>query len=330
MRDNGHYDIIGDVHGHALTLETLLKKLGYMKEGRAGYFRHPQRTAIFVGDLIDRGKENFRTLEMVKTMVDNGSALVVMGNHDYNALCYHSKDRNGHFLRPHNQRTYAQHKEVLQEIEEKGQGQWDMYLEWFRKMPLFLEMDGLRVVHACWDQASIDFIKNNKIRDEQGRLTDEFLVQSVKKGTEAFSVVEVLLKGREIMLPPGHPGIYDRDNNLRKWLRIKWWMSSRQWLELETYEQAVRADQGILAKIPGLKIPLDILAEAKGMRVGEEGKGTPVFFGHYWFTGEPRPLTETVACLDYSVARGGQLACYRWDGERVLDKSKFVMGHAAT
>lgn len=180
------------------------------------------------------------------------------------------------------------------------------------------------MVHACWDQPSIDFIKNNKTRDNRGRLADEFLVQSVQKETETFNVVEVLLKGREIMLPPGHAGIYDKDNNLRKKLRIKWWMSSRQWRELQTYDQAVRADRGLLAKIAGLEIPADILTEAKKMRIGEEENGTPVFFGHYWFTGEPRPLTETVACLDYSVARGGRLVCYRWDGERTLDKSKFA------
>ena len=47
------YDLIGDVHGCALTLARLLEQLGYRQQ--AGVWRHPQRMALFVGDIIDRG-----------------------------------------------------------------------------------------------------------------------------------------------------------------------------------------------------------------------------------------------------------------------------------
>lgn len=47
------YDIIGDVHGHAGELKTLLGSLGY-RHCRDG-FRNSDRMAVFVGDLIDRG-----------------------------------------------------------------------------------------------------------------------------------------------------------------------------------------------------------------------------------------------------------------------------------
>lgn len=46
--------------------------------------------------------------------------------------------------------------------------------------------------------------------------------------------------------------------------------------------------------------------------------------GHYWFKGTPKKLADNVACLDYSVARGGKLVAYRFDGEQVLDNDKFV------
>jgi hypothetical protein len=50
-----------------------------------------------------------------------------------------------------------------------------------------------------------------------------------------------------------------------------------------------------------------------------------VFFGHYAvMTGEPEPLAENIACLDYGMAKGGQLVAYRWDGETKLDASKFI------
>ena len=78
------YDVIGDVHGHADRLEALLQKMGYSH--RAGAWRHPERTAIYVGDLIDRGPHQVRTLEMVRAMIDAGSARATMGNHEFNAI----------------------------------------------------------------------------------------------------------------------------------------------------------------------------------------------------------------------------------------------------
>ena len=50
----------------------------------------------------------------------------------------------------------------------------------------------------------------------------------------------------------------------------------------------------------------------------------PIFVGHYWLKGEPSPLSNLVACVDYSVAKGGKLAAYRWNGESVLRREHFV------
>jgi hypothetical protein len=317
-----HYDIIGDIHGHAAVLETLLKKLGYSNQQQQGYYQHPERKTIFVGDLIDRGTENFRTLEMAKAMVDNNQAFIVMGNHEFNALCYHTQDAEGHYLRPHTSKNTSQHQEVLEEIRERGEAIWKTYLEWFRRMPLFLEMNGFRVVHACWDHRSIDFIRNTHVRDKEGRLTNEFLQQAAREGTETFDAVDILLKGKEIRLPQNHPGLYDKDHNLRKKVRVKWWLTEEQRKTVKTYDQVTRIDKKQLEKLKNIKIPLEILNELK--EDGSPEDSIPVFIGHYWFTGTPQLLTGTTASLDYSVARGGHLVCYRWDGEQILDESKFV------
>lgn len=61
------YDIIGDIHGEADKLRDLLAHLGYRET--AGAFRHPERTAIFVGDLIDRGPRQRETVQTVRRMV---------------------------------------------------------------------------------------------------------------------------------------------------------------------------------------------------------------------------------------------------------------------
>ena len=51
----------------------------------------------------------------------------------------------------------------------------------------------------------------------------------------------------------------------------------------------------------------------------------PLFLGHYWMDGDIKPLTENIACLDYSVAKvGGKLVAYRWDGEQTINTGKFV------
>ncbi|MEV0183523.1 polynucleotide kinase-phosphatase [Streptomyces sp. NPDC050625] len=73
----GPFDIIGDIHGCASELESLLVKLGY-SEGV-----HPEgRTAVFVGDLVDRGPDTPGVLRRVMSMVASGNALCVPGNHE--------------------------------------------------------------------------------------------------------------------------------------------------------------------------------------------------------------------------------------------------------
>ncbi|MFI5977233.1 polynucleotide kinase-phosphatase [Streptomyces sp. NPDC051452] len=83
----GPFDIIGDVHGCASELESLLAKLGY-EDGV-----HPQgRTAVFVGDLVDRGPDSPGVLRRVMAMVKSGDALCVPGNHE-NKYGRHLKGR---------------------------------------------------------------------------------------------------------------------------------------------------------------------------------------------------------------------------------------------
>ena len=59
------YDLIGDVHGQADKLAGLLRLMGYMPEQR-GYRAPKGRKAVFLGDLIDRGPEQVRTLEIAR------------------------------------------------------------------------------------------------------------------------------------------------------------------------------------------------------------------------------------------------------------------------
>ena len=53
-------DIIGDVYGCATHLTDLLAAPGYQVNDRTASYAHPERQAIYVGDLIDRGSEQLR------------------------------------------------------------------------------------------------------------------------------------------------------------------------------------------------------------------------------------------------------------------------------
>lgn len=73
----GPFDVIGDVHGCRSELEALLRKLGWRG------LSHPEgRTAVFVGDLVDRGPDTPGVLRLVMDMVEAGTALCVAGNHE--------------------------------------------------------------------------------------------------------------------------------------------------------------------------------------------------------------------------------------------------------
>jgi protein phosphatase len=83
----GPFDLIGDVHGCCDELESLLRVLGYQQQmndsSPGGTWRHPEgRTAVFVGDILDRGPRILDTFRLVRSMVAAGSGLAVQGNHE--------------------------------------------------------------------------------------------------------------------------------------------------------------------------------------------------------------------------------------------------------
>ena len=111
------YDIIGDIHGHTEKLEALLQKMGYEKI--KGYYHHPERKVLFVGDYIDRGPMIKETLCMVREMVENEAAIALLGNHEYNAICFHFTHPEGGHFRKHEIKNIVQHYETLQQFQNK-------------------------------------------------------------------------------------------------------------------------------------------------------------------------------------------------------------------
>ena len=315
------YDIIGDVHGCAFKLEAMLKELGYEMDPWAGAYGHPTRQALFVGDLIDRGPSQLRVLEVVKAMVDAGSAQVVMGNHEFNAIAYAARDPKvpDRPLREHSPKNGAQHEAFLCQLTEDQQRH---YLAWFRSLPLWVEVDGIRVVHACWHGPSIDVLKRELGGD---RFTSiDQLVEATRRGSALYEAVEVVLKGPELDLDHDKyraAAFRDKDGHLRTSARIRWWHAGATKLtDLAEIPQGAKDEHH--HGYPGLP-DRPLRDEDKTYAYG----GTQlVFYGHYWREGVPHKLedwTAHTACVDFSAVKGGTLVAYRWDGEQEIDPGHF-------
>jgi hypothetical protein len=315
------YDIIGDIHGHADALTALLKNMGYQRINNA--WCHTERKAIFVGDFVDRGPKQIETVDIVRRMVEAGSAEAVMGNHEFNAIAWYLPDPNqpGEFLRPHHSakygnKNYSQHKAFLDEV--NGTPHHKEIIDWFMTLPLWLELEGIRVVHGCWHQAFMNYLapqlaSGNRLTEELMVLASQEPENDADKDTAiptVFKAVEALTKGIEIPLPAPHT-FKDKDGHERDRVRTRWWDASAI-----NYKQTAMLDDALRNQLPEDLIP-------EHARVGHDG-GTPVFFGHYWLNGDPALLSDKVACVDYSVAKGGKLVAYRWDGESVLSQKNFI------
>src|SRR5260221_8710287 len=204
-------DVIGDTHGYADKQRRLLSRLGYEQSG--GVYGSPDRRAIFVGDLIDRGDAIGEVIEIVEGMVRAGAARIVMGNHEFNALCYHTPDEKGGYLRPRTKKNCAQHAATLTYFK-KNPGAKDRALDWFHSFPLCLDLGFARIVHAAWSPTAMRTLKT-------AYLTPEGLGLASTKGTPEYRAIETLLKGVEASLPSEVPFL-DKDGNPRHEIRVRW------------------------------------------------------------------------------------------------------------
>ena len=298
------YDIIGDIHGHAAALKELLHKMDYRLS--QGIWQHSSRKVIFVGDYIDRGPAIRETLSIVHNMKENGQAIALMGNHEYNALAYNYKLSNGSFLREHNDLHNYQHEQTIKQFN-KYQDEWMFYLKWFYTLPLFVDLPQMRAVHACWDERAIQWLRDNKYKT----LNEDLLISSHYQSSDSHSAITSILKGKEYNIPKEYAW-KDKDGHLRTKNRYKWWINSIQ----STYGQFL------------FNCPIELRDQIIKDNIQANSYPTtekPVFFGHYWMD-DPYPAIQTsnVICLDYSIAKGGSLVAYRWNESSQISNSHFI------
>lgn len=279
---SGH-DVIGDLHGHAEQLHQLLDKLDYA-EGNG--FRHPDgRRAVFTGDFINRGSDDGEVLRVVRTMMESGAALAVLGNHEFHLL-----------------ETILLEGEDIEPPEECRP-----HLDWLRSLPLSLETDALRVVHATWHPPSLKVVAGRTCQDEN------FLRASAAKGTPEHKAAQILLRGIKVPFPRDKT-YRDRFGVARNKARIRWWLdpTGKSYADL-LFPSYAGAPEYIGPPASSL---MDVVPYSK--------KEKPVFLGHYCLPPSEPKTHGNVACVDGCVTCDKILWAYRHNGEQTLDPSHLI------
>ena len=219
--------------------------MGYQETN--GVLRHPEgRCVVFLGDFIDRGPEIRRTLEIVRGMVEAGSALAVMGNHELNALHYttpdpvlREEDGGPKWLRSHSESHRRQFEETVRQLG----ADLDVWLAWIRTLPVWMktfDSEGveLRFVHAAWMQTKMRRLWEEPTDSGELRFTGPFeapvLTQAglvdfgrrkdpvSGKPALGWKYKEKFLTGPEKGLPAG-VSYLDKEGCERTSIRVKWW-----------------------------------------------------------------------------------------------------------
>lgn len=304
-------DVIGDVHGCYQPLKQLLQRLGYRQ--RDGVWGHSERLAIFVGDIIDRGPDIRRALDLVWRMCDAGNAVMVLGNHEYNAIRYAEPIEQligGDIEAELPERISRLMKETIIQFMDRPR-EWARYCRWMSELPLFMQGPGYRVVHACWDADLIDWYRQ---RYPIEGVNEAFLFASYDQSSTEHRVVDRLTRGTSMPLPKGMH-LEGKDGFIRRFFRTKFWADSP-----ETYGDVVFQPDPLPYEVAENRIQ-----DHHHQRLLQYGEHEPpVFFGHYWMKGRPSPLQQNIACLDYSAVNFGRLAAYTYRGEASLNRDHFT------
>ncbi|MEE2780119.1 MAG: metallophosphoesterase [Myxococcota bacterium] len=323
---SGPLAIIGDVHGEFDELVALLehREVGYrdvLARRRAGQplvrGARPERTLIFVGDLVDRGPDSPSVVDLVLDLMDAGLARCIIGNHELNLLRGDNDQRGrpgtGWFSgRPDSFQLVKGGRHHDFRCAEATTEQCARFRERLNVLPLAGERDDLRVVHACWQEEGIEKLRKADYDGIQG-VTEayEYFHQQMQQDQDYLALLtlakeeiapyEAQLRNRSVPPPPmGEVG---------------------NWLLAGVREQNDNPVKVLTSGPEQIAQSEPIFKERWRLHERERWwnhySGTPVVLGHYWRSTTPQrrglwdgmdPFcwigeTGRVFCVDYSVGR---------------------------
>ncbi len=287
------YYIVGDVHGQYQRLLGRLKSAGLTSINDKYTFDNGK--ILFLGDLLDRGPESRKVVELAKQLHEAGIAEVILGNHEFNFLGYLSRLDKRSFLRRHTLKNLRQHRATLKSY--KGhKNDLEAHLTWLKSLSLFFENEHFRAVHACWDPQWIQWLKT---KYPEGLKDERLFNNSYRIGKKSFFCIERLLKGPELSLPEEFSSI-DSDGNTRAGVRYKWWQKNKG-----------RALKEVTTKWNSKWPNKSFNSSFENRSLSYSKKEKPLFIGHYNFNNHPEFHTQNFLCLDCSDKEGNRVLIYR-------------------
>lgn len=266
---------------------------------------------IFLGDLIDAGElvenpNDLGVLQRVSQLISDGQASCILGNHELNAILFHRRSSKSNYpLRSHKEQNSKQHKSFIEAfgVESNDALSWTAWM--LETLPLWLEFDGLRIVHACWSEKAIDIVKK---RRPSGHLQLEDLEEVAAKTTEFAIAVETITSGPEAKLPVDY-SFTDNGGNKREHVRLSWWNA-----ENTTWRKAALSVPD-LSQLPSSKLPAELMSEIYSV------DAAPVLVGHYKIKGIPTLQSANATSLDYPMNK----CVYHWSGESTLQSKNLTI-----
>lgn len=154
---SGRLFVIGDVHGNAHLLEPILD---WISDEAAG----AEAELVFLGDLIDRGHENFRTLALASREMPGIKTTILPGNHEIAMMKFLSGIRTAYdtwvnmggasmIQEVHDMDGMATHQEIRRMVRARLP---DGFEERLMSGPTFLQRGSFILVHAGLDPHADD------------------------------------------------------------------------------------------------------------------------------------------------------------------------------
>lgn len=271
----------------------------------------PSKRLAFLGDFIDAGSDpksridELVVLTKVRRLIESDRAIGILGNHELNAILFHREDSAGRPLRARNSKNQGQHQSFIDAFGVATPAALSWTTWFLDALPLWHDLDGLRLVHAFWSDRLVETIRK---RRPDGFLREEDLPEIASERTEFGRAVKQLVSGPEVLLPNG--GFFlDIKGHRREEIRIAWWRS----------KAATWRDLALAVPDPGL-LP-DTPVEKEQIAETYPAGACPVLVGHYKMTPPVRIDSENATCLDYPSAP----CVYHWRGETRLVPEGLVL-----
>ena len=311
----GGYDVIGNVRGSSERLLKMLRHLGYEPSADLIWHHPGGRTAVFTGGIATPHGNTTPCTSLVRSMVDAGTALCVLGAGEFDAIAAAHAPRR--VLVPATSPAPHDERRVLGDggLGERGGLGDGGLIAWLRTLALWLDLPELRVVHACWSDFDIDSLRD--LLGSNCLADDDAVVTASTPGSAANLAIRILLRGHEITLPD-HAHWCSADGTMHRTASFRWWSTG----PLTLRDRAI-ALPGITDcnGEPHRGFDDSAITEAVPVLFG----GPPVIVADAPLHGATPPTTTEVLFLDTHASHPAQLVAYRSSGEQHITLDHLVV-----